>query len=1024
MPEAPQQGSEARIETFQSRSAARPPLDLQGQWRWPGPAGVPVRALEDPWGPAHRPDWQARGLLIWPRGGQWRRLELTLALPDDWRHLSPAVARARLVLRWWADAAELRVDGQTVHRGDLFDTACRWELPERWWQGEVLTLELRLRSPVHDDGALIHSRVELEPREASDPLGLLDPLVAELARLRSEAGGAGPGRAPMAAADPGGPGRGRVHVLGHAHLDLAWLWPVADTWQAAERTFRSVLALQQRFPQLHFGHSTPALYDWLERHRPALFAAIRAASAAGRWEPLGGPWVESDCALIGTASLLRQFQEGQHHGRRVFPDWEHHLAWLPDSFGFSAGLPAVAAATGVRWFCTHKLAWNATNPFPHRLFRWRSRCGAEVIALMTAPIGSDGDPLAIERHRLDWQAASGCDDVLWLPGVGDHGGGPTAEMLEQLALWQEHPAAAPQTHGSLRDFLADLEPLRPGLPIWRDELYLELHRGCATSRPDQKRHNRTLERLLREAEIARALGPITAEASPDASGSADSAAAASETASDRPDWRPLLFQQFHDILPGTSIPEVFEQAEPEWRAARRQACRQRDRALAGRTAFSSRGSDGRECWRVMQLQPLDGQPRVVRLPAGRWSVAEAGGERLLPAQGAVAGGQWLQLPSIEGSGALSLRRQQGVGAAPPSAIEAPVCLSAATDLGEGRWRLGNGLLTLIVGPQGVEQLLDASGEPQLAAPLAWCRYADRGEFWDAWDISASYRRQPLPWVWDGPPQWLERGPLAAAFRLRGRCGGSRLRLDGRLLAGTPWLELVLSLDWRQRHELLRLELPLARPALRWAADTPAGVLERPAEPRTAREAARWEVSAISWLAAVEAGGGGLALLLDGPQGVDATPGRLGVSLLRGPTWPDPGADNGWQRQRLALMPASRGWRLDAVPAQARRLREPLWCRPVAPQSAAGEGWAALPALEPDLALVGCREAGDGSGDRLVAVQNEGPCRRRVDPGPAWDLLARVDGLDTPLNGSAAGVDAALAPWQLGFWRMRRRPQSS
>jgi alpha-mannosidase len=227
---------------------------------------------------------------------------------------------------------------------------------------------------------------------------------------------------------------------------------------------------------------------------------------AGRWEPLNGPWVENDCVLISTASLLRQFQEGQRYSRRAFPEWSHRVAWLPDSFGFGAGVPAVAAATGVRWFCTHKLAWNATNPFPHQLFRWRSRCGAEVLALMTAPIGTDGDPVAIERYRLAWQEASGCHDALWLPGVGDHGGGPTAETLEQLALWQGKPDGIPQHHGSLRSYLERLEPLASGLPVWRDELYLELHRGCATSRPDQKRHNRTLERLLREAELARALG--------------------------------------------------------------------------------------------------------------------------------------------------------------------------------------------------------------------------------------------------------------------------------------------------------------------------------------------------------------------------------------------------------------------------------------------------------------------------------------------------------------------------------------
>jgi alpha-mannosidase len=1082
MPEGLPEGQLARIETFQSRSPASPPvpLDLQPLWRCNGADGEPIAALHHPWGPRHRPDWTARGLVSWPRGGLWRHLRLRLERPAAWAHLGPDAARARLCLRWWADAVELRVAGEPVHAGDLFDTACRWELPLRWWQGEPLELELRLRSPLHDDGALILSQVVLEPRDPADPFGLLAPTVAELERLRHEAG------------MPPGPGVGRVQVLGHAHLDLAWLWPVADTWRAAERTFRSALDLLERFPQLHFGHSTPALYAWLEQHRPALFAAIQAAMASGRWEPLNGPWVETDCVLVGTASLLRQFQEGQQYSRRAFPSWEHCVAWLPDSFGFSAGLPAVAAATGVRWFCTHKLAWNATNPFPHRLFRWRSRCGAELLALMSAPIGTDGDPVAIERYRLQWQVASGCPDALWLPGVGDHGGGPTAEMLEQLALWQGQPAAAPQRHGSLRSFLADLEPLAGQLPVWRDELYLELHRGCPTSRPDQKRHNRTLERLLREAELVRALQdpPTHRQAAPEGLAPpppADSAKRSTESPSpsspsaaspspapanpirpvdpDPIDWRPLLFQQFHDILPGTSIPEVFEQAEPQWRAARRRARRQRDRALGARPAMV--GASEAQRWRVAQLQPRPAMPSTLRLPPGTWRVEGPAGSRPLVGQPAPGGGQWVQLEGIAGIGCVELRRQCGGAelrrqcsggsrdsgpAQPPSShsrsgdplpLQHPVVLEPAPDLGPGRWRLGNGLVTAVVGPGGVEQLLDRHGAAQLAAPLAWRRCSDCGEFWDAWDLAPADRRRPLPWLWQEAPEWIEAGPLCGRFRLRGRCGASPVRLEGRLLAGQPWLELVLSLDWRQRHELLRLEIPLASPAVRWAADTPAGVLERPAVLRTERERARWEVAALAWLASVgPAGGGGLAVLLDGAQGVDATAERLGVSLLRAPTWPDPGADNGFQRLRLALMPCGEGWRQAQVPLQARRLREPLWCHPVDP-AVADLPLPAWPPLAPDLALVSLRASADGSGDLVVALQNEGPCRRRFDPGPGWVLLARLDGLDadvvpdivpdiapeivqaadaggaTPAQLSAEG-SALVRPWELCFWRLGRR----
>ena len=1131
----------AWIETFQSRLPLDPTLDLQSLWLAQRGAAGPRPALEDPWGRAHRPDWAARGLIIWPRGGQWLQLRLRLVCDQAWRALGPERAVARLCLRWWADGMALLVDGQPIHGGDLFDTACRWPLPERWWAGEPLELELRLRSPCHDDGALIHSRLELEPLDPADPDGLLAPSLAALAALRRQRG------CPEAAPS------GSVQVLGHAHLDLAWLWPVADTWRAAERTFVSTLALMERFPQLHFGHSTPALYAWLELQRPALFARIRAAMRAGRWEPLNGPWVESDCVLIDTASLLRQFQEGQHYSQRAFPEWSHNLAWLPDSFGFAAGLPAVAAATGVRWFCTHKLAWNATNPFPHRLFRWRSRCGSEVLALMTAPIGTDGDPLAIETFRLDWQRATGIGEALWLPGVGDHGGGPTAELLEQLALWQEQPAAVPQQHGTLRAYLERLEPLAPQLPVWRDELYLELHRGCATSRPDQKRHNRSLERLLREAELARALLLAVG--------------GQGETAID---WRPLLFQQFHDILPGTSIPEVFEQAEPQWRAARRRSRVQRDRDLqallagvepvvsardaglaqpadpptarvlpgppaarswtelqrAG-TALESLGAGGGaagaqprdQLWWLAQLQTLPATVRTLRLPPGAWGLLQPDGlEQALPAQAAAEGGVWVQLPVPAGVAVLALRRRRagvtlaaagGLAAppgplpspepllpplnpqnpptpqppparqqpAPPRPEQQPVQFVPAPELGPDHWRLGNGLIEAVIGPAGLEQLLAGSGaglgESLLASPLRWQRWADRGEFWDAWDLAADHRHHPLPWEWQGPAELISAGPLAVQLRWRGRVGASPVRLELRLLAGSPWLELLLCQHWRQRHELLQLEIPLARKAERWAADTSAGVIERPAAARTPREQARWEVSAISWVAAA-----GVAVLLDGPQGVSAAADRLSVSLLRAPTWPDPGADNGWQRQRLGLMAAPAGWRPARVPQQARRLREPLWLRPrqlaesreagalqteACPVAGHGWHWPVLPPLGDDLRLVGLRPATStataaatgsvaesasaasprpaagllsrevydldqlvtdqpGGAELVLSVQNEGPCRRRLELGAAWQVLERLDGLDRPWSG--AGDNLLVRPWQLAFWRIRWRPPAA
>jgi alpha-mannosidase len=752
------------------------------------------------------------------------------------------------------------------------------------------------------------------------------------------------------------PTQGEILWISHAHLDLAWLWPVADTWQAAERTFRSVLDLMKRWPELRFAHSTPALYAWMQHHRPALFAEIQAASQAGRWEPINGPWVESDCVLVSTASLWQQFSLGQQYSYDSFPNWTHQLAWLPDSFGFGAGLPAVAAATGVRWFCTHKLAWNAVNPFPHRLFRWRSRGNYEVNSLMLPPIGRRGDPVDMLEEQLSWRDQTGRDSALWIPGVGDHGGGPTEEMLEQMQLWRSNPAAVSMRSGTVREFLADLEPATEHLPVWRDELYLELHRGCATSRPDQKRHNRTLERLLRETDSASALLALAGQEAPWS------------------DWRPLLFQQFHDILPGTSIPEVFDQAEPLWRDARRKGRQQRDLSLAKLLEVPKDELSGQQ-WSWCALQPLASWSPMVRLPQGCWSVD---GKRL-PQQASAVGGTWVQLPLQRGISSVSLERQ------PPQALSSPLPSGPVViqELAAGVWRMGNGLIELDCSSEGVLQLRDRHGCEQLSAPLRLERYQDRGEFWDAWDLAADYGEHSLGVeVLDGL-QWVEQGPLVAHLVLRRRFGTSSLRIDLRLQANRPWLELICSTHWSQRHELLRLNMPLARPAVRVAADTSGGVIERPATANTAREAARWELPVISWMASQAAApGGGLAVLLDGPQGVDWDPGRLGVSLLRGPTWPDPGADRGWHRQRMALMPIAGSWNAEGVTQAAVAFREPGW---LGPQPGLAKQW--FPALPLSLTPISLLKDASGVCCRVL---NAGPARCSWRPGQPWLIRRKAD----------------------------------
>ena len=875
----------------QTPSPEDPPWQLDLQHRWRLDTGAP--ALECSRRLPLRRDWQARGHLVWPRGGCPLRLHLVLTAPLAWQGLPQdgAAVVPRLALLWWAGSAVLKVDGAPRRHGDLFASACRLPLPGRWLAGTPLLLELDLHSPCHDEGSLLHSMVVLEPRRHDlDPLGLLKTTEADIAAQ----GGAGTGQTC--------PEEGRVTLVSHAHLDLAWLWPVAETWRAAVDTFASVLNLMEQHPDLHFGHSTPALYAWLQQHRPTLWRRVHALAEAGRWEPLCGPWVEMDCVLIGTVSLLRQLETGQRWSRQHFPRWRHDLAWLPDSFGFAAGLPQALLRHGIHWFVTTKLSWNAQNPFPHRLFRWRDPSGAEVLAVFPGPLGGTGDPRAIQQAHGEWRTRTGVGSSLWLPGVGNHGGGPSQDLMDQVQLWRGHPQLPRYGHGTMRSWLEALKPLAPTLPVWADELYLELHRGCAVTHPDQKRHNRTAERLLLEADRVlwwtRRQGH--GRGTPETEGWARSPLQQLQCC-----WETLLFHQFHDILPGTATGEVFDQLEPGWRRLRRQASQVRDQALrqlpgaGARDGYSAGAGDH---WVALQLQPAGPWPRVVRLPRSRQ-------HQVLPP---MAGVGWRRLQS-------------------PSAVVEPTLHPVHVHPAPtpDHWQFGNGLCTVSCGPGGILQLFSPGGRQVLAEPLVFGRWRDRGRYWDAWDLAPDHRRHPLGNIRLGQPELLEQTPALVRLRWRGAFGQSRISMMACLAAGSPYLELRLSIHWRQGHELLSLEGEMAQPVQRWAADTAGGVIERPSRLQTAREHSRWHCAVVSWMALLQQQGG-LAVLLDGPQGIHAQDDHLSVSLLRGATWPDPAGDRGWCRHRLGLMPLDGGWCEHHVPAAADHLRWPLRLWPLPP----------------------------------------------------------------------------------------------
>ena len=438
-------------------------------------------------------------------------------------------------------------------------------------------------------------------------------------------------RARMREAYRRGPRDGpRTVAVGHAHIDLAWLWPVAQTRRKGARTFSTVLTLMERYPDYHFVASQPALYDMVREDEPALYARIKERIAEGRWEPTGASWVEMDCNLAGGEALVRQFLFGKRYFRQEL-GVDPKVLWLPDVFGYSAALPQVLKGCDVEYFMTTKISWNEYNRLPYDTFRWAGIDGTEVLThMVTAPL------LPSERSRTtqqpfytynakftpydvagNWSAYRQKDvneELLYLFGYGDGGGGPTAEMQETALRLRDLPNFVQVEQSSAEAFCARLRERvwdDPHLPRWVGELYLEYHRGTYTSQGWIKRANRKNELLYREAELWSALATLVDPTS--AEGQQEL----------KQGWESLLFNQFHDILPGSSIHEVYQDARGPsgHRGARREG--ERGRARNYRTRGRGRWS-ARDIRRRVQPGPVRARGSRRRDLPGRRATPRAG----------------------------------------------------------------------------------------------------------------------------------------------------------------------------------------------------------------------------------------------------------------------------------------------------------------------------------------------------------------------------------------------------------------
>ncbi|QTI87696.1 glycoside hydrolase family 38 C-terminal domain-containing protein [Streptomyces sp. AgN23] len=779
-----------------------------------------------------------------------------------------------------------------------------------------------------------------------------------------------------------------IAAVGHAHIDSAWLWPLRETVRKCARTFSTMASLAEEYPELVFACSSALSYAWMRDHQPYVFERIKKAVADGNWAPVGGMWVEADGNLPGGEALARQLV----HGRRFFSQElgvETDGVWLPDSFGCTAAYPQLAALAGARWFLTQKLSWNETNKPPHHTFWWEGIDGTRIFThfppVDTCNATLSGAELA---HAAATYAEKGAGTRSLAPfGFGDGGGGPTREMLEKarrLADLEGSPRVSVQ---SPSDFFREAREEYPDAPVWRGELYLETHRGTYTSQARTKRGNRRSEALLREAELWAATAAVrTGEPYP------------YETLDAL--WKQVLLHQFHDILPGTSISWVHQQAEQTYRAIHR--------GLERIVARAAGTPDATEPLAVLNAAP-HARREVVRLD----TPPAAGG----PVQ-RLSDGRYAVLAQAPALGAAVL----GTGIAD----RAPVTARPADT---GGYVLHNGALTVHIDRDGlVRSAYDHDRGREAIAPGGAGNllqlHPDDPVRWSAWNLDAQYRNVHRDLDTATAVRLDDQGPLLACVRVERTTGRSVVVQRLSLAAGSRVLEVDTDIDWREEDTVLKAAWPLDVHAERVASEIQFGHVERPTHENTSWDAARFEAWAHRWIHIGEHGWGA-ALLTDSTYGHDVsrltredggTTTTLRLTLLRGSHSPDPHADRGRHRFRYALYPGA-----DIGDAVAGGYAFSLPLRPAAPRLA---GPPLVAVGDPGVVVEAVKLADDRSGDVVVRLYESrgGRARTTLAAGFAVGRVQVTDLLENPTAEltCAQGVLAlTLRPFQILTLRLAR-----
>jgi len=656
-------------------------------------------------------------------------------------------------------------------------------------------------------------------------------------------------------------------AVGHAHIDTGWLWPVRESIRKCARTYSSQLDLIERYPGYVFGASQPQHYLFVKKHYPELYERMKKAIADGTWECQGGMWVEADCNVTSGESLVRQFLHGKHYFMDEFGVDVKNL-WIPDVFGYSAALPQIMKKSGCDYFVTQKLSWNQYNKMPNTTFKWRGIDGSEIITHFPPENTYNAalSPQQLADGEKNLQEKDVMDGYLSLFGVGDGGGGPSETHVEHGVRLGNMEGLPKVKFGHAQAFLDTLGDIADELPTWVGELYFELHRGTLTTQARTKRGNRLLENRLRQVEYLYSCLPV--EHYP------------IETLDTM--WKTLLINQFHDILPGSSITMVYETTEKEYAEALA-TC---DALIADAATFLTADSQAKTLVNCLSM-PYSG---TIQLPSN-WDggVIDANGS-IIPTQS--EGDTVLASVAIPAGGSVTLK--------PDTTGKVAACKAINTMVLENdliRYEFdGNGCMVSAIDKDSGREFIEA-GETGNLMTL----YEDRPNAWDAWDVDLFYEGQPLDTATAVEAPTVVAGPVRTAMTLKLTIGNSELRQTVSLRPGSRRLDFETEVDWNQRHQMLRVAFPTTVANGTATYDIQYGYAERPNHRNTSWDMAKFEVVAHKY-ADLSTQDYGVALLNDCKYGHKVLNNVIDLNLLRSPTYPDADADQGLQVFTYSLLP--------------------------------------------------------------------------------------------------------------------------